>query len=67
MVQCCNCHLLGNQWLQRERHRFGVQLFEERNKRRKRFSAVIPVRAENAGKALRAVERDPGKLATVVV
>ena len=62
-----NRHLLGNQLLQRERHRFGVQLFEERDKRRKRFSAVVPVRAENAGKALPAVERDPGKLAAVIV
>ena len=53
--------------LQRKRHRFVIQFFQDRDQSRKRFSFVVPVRAQNAGKAFLAIERDPRKLSAVVV
>lgn len=52
---------------ERECNRFGVQFFENCDKRRKRFSVIVPVSAENTGKTLLAVERDPRELTAVIV
>ena len=52
---------------QREGDSVRIQRFQDLEKGREPRPIVVPARAENTGKALRAVKRDPRKLPAVVI